>query len=77
VLASLVGVDIGGGGQAITNDQPSQGVTYLIDVGGSGSGLDVPGMIVPFLGNFAPRGYKPTARPIDGLPAQAGNTGSP
>jgi microcystin-dependent protein len=50
---------IGGGGQPITNDQPSEGVTYLIDVGGSfiGSGLNVAGMIVPFLGDFAPAGY--------------------
>jgi microcystin-dependent protein len=50
---------IGGGGQPITNDQPSLGVTYLINVGGSfsSSGLDVPGMIVPFLGIFAPPGY--------------------
>jgi microcystin-dependent protein len=53
---------IGGGGQPITNDQPSLGVTYLINVGGSiGSGgsdsVDVAGMIVPFLGNFAPQGY--------------------
>jgi microcystin-dependent protein len=52
---------IGGGGQPITNDQPSLGVTYLINVGGGiGSGfdsVDVAGMIVPFLGNFAPDGY--------------------
>jgi microcystin-dependent protein len=52
---------IGGGGQPITNDQPSQAVTYLINVAGSfGSNfdsVDVAGMVVPFLGNFAPDGY--------------------
>ena len=48
---------IGQVGQPVSNDQPSMGVTYLINIGGSGTGLDVPGMIVPFLGNFAPSGY--------------------
>ncbi|MEO6840899.1 MAG: tail fiber protein [Bradyrhizobium sp.] len=46
-----------GGGQTISNDQPSMGVTYLINILGSGTGLDIPGMIVPFLGDFAPAGY--------------------
>jgi microcystin-dependent protein len=56
---------IGGGGQPITNDQPSEGVTYLINVGGSffGSGLDVAGMIVPFLGNFRARRLHGRRRP--------------
>ena len=51
---------IGGGGQPISNDQPSMAVTYLINVDGSFGGagnLDVAGMIVPFLGDFAPSGY--------------------
>ena len=71
---------IGGGGQAISNDQPSLGVTYLIDVDGSGTGLDVPGMIVPFLGNFAPAGYLVAAGQLltiadhPELFAQLGNT---
>jgi microcystin-dependent protein len=49
--------NIGGGGQPFSNDQPSTTVSYLINVNGGGTGLDVPGMIVPFLGNFAPAGY--------------------
>ena len=71
---------IGGGGQAISNDQPSLGVTYLINVDGSGTGLDVPGMIVPFLGNFAPAGYLIAAGQLltivdhAALYAQLGNT---
>ena len=48
---------LGGGGQPFANDQPSLGVNYLINVGGSGFGVDAPGMIVPFLGDFAPDGY--------------------
>jgi len=46
-----------GSDQSFSNDQPSLAVNYLIDVGGSGSGLDVPGMIVPYLGSIAPAGY--------------------
>jgi microcystin-dependent protein len=69
---------IGGGGQSITNDQPSLGVTHLINV--DGSGLDVPGMIVPFLGTFAPSGYLVAAGQVlsiaqnPALFAQLGNT---
>jgi microcystin-dependent protein len=71
---------IGGGGQSISNDQPSLGVTYLINVDGGGSGLDVPGMIVPFLGTFAPSGYLVAAGQVlsiadhPALFAQLGNT---
>jgi microcystin-dependent protein len=73
---------IGGGGQPITNDQPSLGVTYLINVGGFGSGFsaDVAGMIVPFLGNSAPDGYMVAAGQVlsiadhPALFAQLGNT---
>ncbi len=48
---------IGGQDQPYSNDQPSLGVNYLINIGGSGTGVDVPGMVVPFLGDFAPAGY--------------------
>ena len=49
----------GGGGLPFENDQPSQTVNYIINVGGafSGNSTDVLGEVVPFLGNFAPAGY--------------------
>ncbi|GAA0020831.1 tail fiber protein [Bradyrhizobium diazoefficiens] len=51
-----------GAGQALTNDQPSLTINYLINTGGPGASsasnwLDVAGEIVPFLSNFAPAGY--------------------
>ncbi len=50
---------IGGFDQAYNNDQPSLGVNYLINIGGNdtGTGVDALGMVVPFLGDFAPAGY--------------------
>ena len=48
---------IGGQDQSYSNDQPSLGVNYLINVGGNGTGVDALGMVVPFLGNFTPEGY--------------------
>src|SRR6185437_2374788 len=74
---------IGGGGQPISNDQPSMAVTYLINVDGSFGGagnLDVAGMIVPFLGDFAPSGYMIAAGQLLSIAenpllfAQLGNT---
>jgi microcystin-dependent protein len=48
---------VGGQDQPYNNDQPSLGVTYLINIGGNGTGVDDLGMVVPFLGEFAPAGY--------------------
>jgi probable HAF family extracellular repeat protein len=50
---------VGGFGGPIDNDQPSQTVNYLINVGGSASssGTDMLGEVVPYLGSSAPSGY--------------------
>jgi microcystin-dependent protein len=48
-----------GAGDPYNNDQPSLGVNYLINIGGSfeGTGVDALGMVVPFVGDFALSGY--------------------
>jgi microcystin-dependent protein len=73
---------IGGQDQPYSNDQPSLGVNYLINIGGSfeGAGVDALGMVVPFLGDFAPAGYVLAAGQIlqitqnEALYAAIGNT---
>jgi microcystin-dependent protein len=54
-----VNMPTGAGGSDLpyNNDQPSLAVNYMINVGGNGTALDAPGMVVPFLGDFAPAGY--------------------
>jgi microcystin-dependent protein len=41
---------IGGQDQPYNNDQPSLGVSYLINIGGNGTGVDDLGMVVPQAG---------------------------
>ena len=48
---------VGGNDLPFNIDQPSVGVSYIINAGGNGTGVDVPGIVVPFLGDFAPDGY--------------------
>jgi len=48
---------IGGNNTAFDNHQPSFGVTYMINTGGSNSGIDLVGVVVPTAANFAAAGY--------------------
>jgi len=71
---------VGGADQPYSNDQPSLGVCYLMNLDGNGTGVDAPGMVVPFLGDFAPTGYVLAAGQIlqivqnEALYAVIGNT---
>src|SRR5665213_2546771 len=53
---------VNGGDQPFDNDQPSLGVTYMINVGGAygnGETENALGMVLPFLGTSTPGGYLP------------------